>query len=709
MSQRTQMRLHAITGSLSAIHTESLASVAAEPAAIGADHLLDILGEVAGSIKRIHGAASFTEQAAGVFTHATASFSGKLDVAGMLDVDGAFDAAGAANLQSTLTVGGAVDINAAADIQGALNLQSSLTVAGASDLNGALDVQGAVVMQSTLVVTGAADFLSTVDITGAVQMDSSLALAGNADFNGNLDVSGSSDLHGAVKAWGTLEVDGEATLASAIVEDLTNGRVALVGAAGALIDDAQITHSAGQLTVSGSTFSKDVSIVRDLSVGRDMSAVSGSFSGDLTIAGDLVVNGTTVTVNTTELLVEDNMVVINKNESGTGVTAGTAGIEIERGSADNAIVQWQESSDKFELKVGAAYADLKIDDLEAVDGTFSGDISAVNAGLTGDLTAVSGSFSGDVDVAGDLDVDGDLTVGSIKIDGDTATRLYIVDADGSMKDEVKLRFDGSELLVDAHLEVSGAADLKSTLAVASDADLNGNLDVALASDLHGAVHAYSTLLLDGAADLKSILWVTGAADFLSTMDIVGAVQMDSTLSVDGQATFSAAINLDQAADQSILKTGGDLYMSASADLRLQAGGDVKLADQYRAASTWSDAEGIKLAASAAEWSNFKATFGGEVSLLAALTGGGSGGKFKAEIAATSAFVTASAMADVAGGADFASKWASIVEPKIAKVDVFVNGQLMVSGSGMDYNVAANGDITFGFDLVSDDIVMALVR
>jgi hypothetical protein len=150
-------------------------------------------------------------------------------------------------------------------------------------------------------------------------------------------------------------------------------------------------------------------------------------------------------------------------------------------------------------------------------------------------------------------------------------------------------------------------------------------------------------------------------------------------------------------------------MSASADLRLQAGGDVKLVDQYRAASTWSDAEGIKLAASATEWTNFKATFGGEVSLLAALTGGGSGGKFKAEIASSSAFVTASAMADVAGGADFASKWASIVEPKIAKVDVFVNGQLMVSGSGMDYNVAANGDITFGFNLVADDIVMALVR
>jgi putative sterol carrier protein len=711
------MRLHAITGSLSAI--DQVASAKAAPSAIGAEHLQDVLGQFAGAIKRIHGDAAFTNQDAGKFVHETSQFIGVL--------------------------------SASSDIQGGRDL----------------------------------------------------------DIERNADIAGTSDLHGAVQMHSTLNVDAEATLASVIVEDLTDTRVVFAGAGGALVDSQHMTYAAGVLTVSGSTFSKDVAVAQDLSVAGDLdavnavlsgdldavnadlsgnlsavsgsfsgdlavtgdisaddmsaqnltlsadlsavnailsgdldavngsftgdvdavdatfsgnlSAVSGTFSGDVSISGNLTVQGDQIIANTVTVQVEDKNIELGKISGGGESDATADGGGITLVGATLKTIQWELGSGVWEISHGLIVdgdfdavsgsfsgdldvtGDISADDMSAQNLTLSADLSAVNATLSGDLSARSGSFSAD------LDVNGNLTVAAIKIDGDTAQRLYIVDADGSMKDEAKLTFDGSELLVDAALEVSGAADLKSTLAVASDADLNGNLDVALASDLHGAVHMYSTLLVDQGADLKQTLIVTGAVDFVSTLDVAGAVQMDSTLSVDGQATFSEHINLDKAADQSILKTGGDLFVSSSVDVRLAAGGDIKLVDQYRAASTWSDAEGIKLASSAAEWSNFKATFGGEVSLLAALTGGGSGGKFKAEIASTGPSVLATAMADVAGGADFASKWASIVEPKIAKVDVFVNGQLMVSGSGMDYNVAANGDITFGFDLVADDIVMALVR
>lgn len=590
MAQRTQMRLHAITGSLSQIHTESLASVAAEPAAIAAEHLLDVLGEVAGSIKRIHGAPSFTEQAAGVFTHATASFSGKLDVAGMLDVNGAFDAAGAANLQSSLTVAGAADFKGDLVVTGALKVE---------DLT-----------PGRVVFVGADDALvDSADLTFAaseLKVVGAVSGSGNFTVGGNLEVNGTSTLDGNVDAQSGLDVTG------------------------------------ANLTVGGANFSVDVATGNVTSAGN-VSAVSGSFSGDLTVTGDLIINGTTTTINSTTITVDDKNLELGSTAVPTDTSADGGGITL-KGSTDKTII-WSNTSGKWEISNGI-------------------------------VVAGSGSFTADVDISGDLDVDGSLTVAAIKIDGDnTPGRLYIVDADGSMKDEANLTYNSGKLLV------NGAAGLEVT----------------------------------NATDLKSTLWVTGAADFLSTMDIVGAVQMDSTLSVDGQATFSAAINLDEAGPQSILKTGGDLYMSASADLRLQAGGEVKFVDGNRPLS-WSDAEGIKLSNSAAEWANFEATFGSEVSLLAALVGGGSGGKFKAEIASTSAFVTSSAMADVAGGANFFSKWSSIVEPKIAKVDVFVNGQLMVSGteigspSGvMDYAVASNGDITFSFDLVADDIVMALVR
>jgi hypothetical protein len=103
-----------------------------------------------------------------------------------------------------------------------------------------------------------------------------------------MDVSGASDLHGAVKAYGTLEVDGESTLASAIVEDLTNTRVTFAGAGGALVDDAKMTFASGVLTVSGSTFSKDVTIV-----------------------GNLTVQGATTTVDTQNLIVADAKIVIS--------------------------------------------------------------------------------------------------------------------------------------------------------------------------------------------------------------------------------------------------------------------------------------------------------------------------------------------------------------------------------------------------------------
>ena len=67
----------------------------------------------------------------------------------------------------------------------------------------------------------------------------------------------------------------------------------------------------------------------------------------LTVTGDLIVNGTTITVEATTVEIADNLLLINKNEVGAGVTAGTAGIEVERGSATNYQFMFRESDDAF--------------------------------------------------------------------------------------------------------------------------------------------------------------------------------------------------------------------------------------------------------------------------------------------------------------------------------------------------------------------------
>ena len=55
--------------------------------------------------------------------------------------------------------------------------------------------------------------------------------------------------------------------------------------------------------------------------------------GNQTITGDLTVQGTTTTIDSQNLVVEDNIISINENNS----TATDAGIMIQRAGAEEAV------------------------------------------------------------------------------------------------------------------------------------------------------------------------------------------------------------------------------------------------------------------------------------------------------------------------------------------------------------------------------------
>jgi hypothetical protein len=71
--------------------------------------------------------------------------------------------------------------------------------------------------------------------------------------------------------------------------------------------------------------------------------------GLVVITGDLLVKGNTTTIDTANLQVEDNIILLNKGEGGAGVTEGTAGIQIDRGSVEDAQFLWDETIDKWVL------------------------------------------------------------------------------------------------------------------------------------------------------------------------------------------------------------------------------------------------------------------------------------------------------------------------------------------------------------------------
>jgi hypothetical protein len=80
-----------------------------------------------------------------------------------------------------------------------------------------------------------------------------------------------------------------------------------------------------------------------------------TFSNNVVIDGNLTVNGDTVTVNVSQLSIEDNILILNSNVTGTPTQ--NAGIEIERGNLPNVSIRWNEPSEQWEYtNDGTTYA-----------------------------------------------------------------------------------------------------------------------------------------------------------------------------------------------------------------------------------------------------------------------------------------------------------------------------------------------------------------
>lgn len=70
---------------------------------------------------------------------------------------------------------------------------------------------------------------------------------------------------------------------------------------------------------------------------------TGNQIGRVIVTGDLIVEGNTTTIESETLTVKDNIIYINEGETGSGVTLGTAGLTIERGTLADASLIFDES------------------------------------------------------------------------------------------------------------------------------------------------------------------------------------------------------------------------------------------------------------------------------------------------------------------------------------------------------------------------------
>ena len=485
------------------------------------------------------------------------------------------DTSGAVNLNlttdSTSSTSGALIVDGGVGVAKKLFVGTDLDVDGTTNLD-AVDIDGAVnISATTTIATNNKIQFRDTDIHISSTADGDLSIAANdeiditstlIDINGAADVSGNLGVGGNLTLTGNLVVNGTTTTvdsANLAVEDplikLGQGGVATTNDQGFIFTrgDGSSSNTANRgfifdestdqfavinCNTEDGTTSGNVTIndyanlhVGGLTVDDDLD-VDGTLEADaITVDGTAlatVIAGTTVTnaTNSAHVLVTDNESTNEENliafVEGATSSTGNVGLEMDGNFAYNP-------------STGTVTATVFKGNIDAVDGDFDGTLEADAITIGG--TAVGSIFSPIAGGTGILTT-GALDTGSITSgfgtinNGASAITTTGVGTFGSLDISGDIDVDGTTNL--DVVDIDGAVDMATTLAVAGNVDFNGDLDV------------------DGTANLDN-------------------TDIDGTLDVSGQVTIA-----DGSAGAPALSNTGDtntgLLFSAADTMAFSAGG-----------------------------------------------------------------------------------------------------------------------------------------
>lgn len=172
---------------------------------------------------------------------------------------------------------------------------------------------------------------------------------------------------------------------------------------GASASDQKLNSDSGLYFDSNQLYAPQVIIPNDAYIGSAgaNSAIKIDSNGKVTIAGDLEISGSTTTVATETLTVDDNLIVLNNNV--TGSPSENGGIELERGDESNVQLLWNEADDQWQFtNDGSIYYDMFYSLSTSADsgtGSIEADDTVTMTGGSGVATVASGSgFTFNVDI-----------------------------------------------------------------------------------------------------------------------------------------------------------------------------------------------------------------------------------------------------------------------------------------------------------------------
>jgi len=375
-------------------------------------------------------------------------------------------------------------------------------------------------------LTGNADTATTLQTARAISLAGDLS--GSVSFDGSQNVTITAQVEPNSVALGT---DTTGNFMSDVVAgtgvsithtpgESSSASIAIGQAVGTTDNPsfAGLTADGVQIGISNTTEIDTVS--GNLTI--DSAGGTTTLDDDVVITGTLTVSGSATYINTEILTVDDNIIVLNNNQ--TGSPSQNAGIEVERGSSDNVSIRWNEANDSWELtEDGSTYRNIAAG--QDVETSSSVSFAAVTAPVIGNASTAT-----TLETARAISLGGDLS-GSASFDG-SANITITADV---QPNSVALGTDTTgNYLVDVVADSSGIT-VNHTAGEGSSASLS------LVQDINTSA---SVTFANVTADLVGD--VTGNSDTASTLQTARAISLGGDLS--GSASFDGSTNITITAD-----------------------------------------------------------------------------------------------------------------------------------------------------------------
>ena len=501
---------------------------------------------------------------------------------------------------------------------------SNADFSGSVHISGTLDVDSQTTLASLNVEDLTNNRIVIAGINGEIEDDENFTFDGD-ELNIGLDNFTVEVTSGDIHTSGTLDVDGQATLASANIQDLAEDGIVHIGSSqGELITDANFTFDGTNFRLIGDYYQSGSG------ASFQFVGAGGEITGSWTISELAIDNGIVFTNaegtldNSNDFTWDGGLFKVDGNISGSGTLeidgqSTLASLKVEDLTENRIIIAGVDgeveddqyfrytnegliigADEHFKVQVASGntfisgavqmYSTLNVDDQSTLaslnvedltdnrvvivgaggeiedDGNFTFNGTELNIG-TGNFTVQQGS--GNTQILGTLDVDSQSTLSSLNVQDLTSGRVVLAGTSGEIEDSGNLTFDGSTLTVTGNTIVTGNLTIEGTQTQLNTSTLNvEDINILIASGALNATAADGAGITIDGADATIIY---GSSDDSITINKQLKINGNISGSSFGGTTLLSSSNenfadYSQSVDSRLDEIEGP--MSTSLDLRL---------------------------------------------------------------------------------------------------------------------------------------------